>query len=114
MTQQLTVAGDWTALEQRLLINNNLTRVAIAKGLDNHIVAAPGLARVSAKMMATAVEAIVGAAYRDGGEEAVDTVMRAFGLHAPELEVTLSTPPPSPDPHVQELLHKINESYRDP
>jgi dsRNA-specific ribonuclease len=35
---------------------------------------------VSNKMMETAIEAIAGAAYLDGGEHALDAVMRAVGL----------------------------------
>jgi ribonuclease III len=85
---------EWTALEQRLLVNANLARVAMEIGLDLHIIGAPGLARISAGMMATALEAIVGAAYLDGGDDAVNAVMRGLSLRVPEFHgpLGLATP----------------------
>ena len=51
-------------------------------GLDQFVKLNPGTLDVSAKTMATTVEAILGAAQEDGGEVALRAVMRRLGLIA--------------------------------
>ena len=53
-----------------------------------------GTKTVSQKTMATTVEAILGAVYKDGGDHALDTVLLALNVTHPFLEaVTLTLNP---------------------
>jgi hypothetical protein len=60
--------------------NDNLARVGFRTGLDRCINLNPGTIRVSDGMMATTVEAILGAVHLDGGDAALATVMGNLGL----------------------------------
>lgn len=50
--------------------------------LDELLIIAPGTPRVSDKMLATMVEALMGAVFKDGGMEAVENVMESLGIAA--------------------------------
>jgi len=49
-------------------------------GLDECVIRDLGTAVVSDKMVATAVEAVLGAVYLDGGEGVLEAVMRRLGF----------------------------------
>jgi dsRNA-specific ribonuclease len=74
----------WSVVEQQLLTNYNLTKVAIAFGIHRQIFYRSHLPQATASMMATAIEAIVGAACLDGGEEPMDVIMTVLGLQCLE------------------------------
>jgi ribonuclease-3 len=85
--------AEWTRIEQDLVSNNNLGRRGFELGLDRCIITAPGLERVSTNMMATTVEAILGAIYVDSGANdlgAVRAAVQAMGLHRHHLLVTFT------------------------
>lgn len=58
-------------------------------GLDQCINLNPGTDRVSQDMMATTIEAILGAVHLDGGDDALASVMARLGLTS-ELLVTFT------------------------
>jgi ribonuclease-3 len=85
--------AEWTRIEQDLVSNNSLGRRGFELGLDRCIITAPGLERVSTNMMATTVEAILGAVYVDSGANdlgAVRAAVQAMGLHRHYLLVTFT------------------------
>ena len=55
-----------------------LHTVGTTKELEKHLFRDPSQTTDSKKVMATAVEAIIGAAYLDGGMEAAKTIVSAF------------------------------------
>jgi len=75
-------AGDFDIILKNVAANNNLARVGRLHGLDQFVKLNPGTLDVSAKTMATTVEAILGAAQEDGGEMALRAVMGRLGLMA--------------------------------
>lgn len=80
--------GDWDQLRQQLLSNGNLNAVGRAYGIDAVILKNAGLRQVSNEMVATTVEAIVGAAHVDAGGEdlgVVRGIMERLGLFRHEL-----------------------------
>jgi dsRNA-specific ribonuclease len=74
----------WSVVEQQLLTNYDLTKVAIAFGIHRQIFYRPHLPQPTPAMMATAIEAIDGAACLDGGEEPVNVIMTVFRLQCLE------------------------------
>lgn len=83
------LSGTWNSLRQSVLSNANLARVGQDLGLGPLIHCYAGTI-VSLNMLATSVEAIVGAVHMDAGDEAVDRIMLAFGLSSNMLpQVTL-------------------------
>ncbi|KAG5751493.1 hypothetical protein H9Q72_014428 [Fusarium xylarioides] len=70
----------WTTLRRDLISNDNLTRVGREHGLDKCINMNGGTTRVSSGMVATALEAILGAVEIDGGRDALARVMKHLGL----------------------------------
>ncbi|KAG9255769.1 ribonuclease III domain-containing protein [Emericellopsis atlantica] len=80
----------WTTLRQGLLSNENLARVGTEHGLDNCINVNGGTERATPKMVATTVEAILGAVERDGGYDTLARVMAHLGLTQHGLLLSLS------------------------
>ncbi|KAH8706264.1 ribonuclease III domain-containing protein [Ilyonectria robusta] len=70
----------WTTIRRDLVGNENLARVGMEHGLGNCINVNGGTSRVTPGMVATAVEAILGAVQRDGGLDALARVMDQLGL----------------------------------
>lgn len=70
----------WTTLRHELLGNENFGLVGMSHGLDACIISNGGTVRVTAGMVATALEAILGAVERDGGYDAFVGVMAHLGL----------------------------------
>ena len=71
----------WTAMVQGDLSNKNFIQVGRLLGLDECIVLhASARNTASDKTVATAVEAILGAVHKDGGDAALDEVMTQLGL----------------------------------
>ncbi|KAH7259066.1 uncharacterized protein BKA55DRAFT_536769 [Fusarium redolens] len=70
----------WTTLRRDPNSNDNLAQVGMGHGLDRCINMNGGTTRVSSGMVATAVEAILGAVDIDGGRDALARVMNHLGL----------------------------------
>ncbi|PCD21367.1 hypothetical protein AU210_016332 [Fusarium oxysporum f. sp. radicis-cucumerinum] len=70
----------WTMLRYDLISNENPARVGMGHGLDTCINVNGGTVRVTPGMVATAVEAILGAVERDGGHDTLARVMAHLGL----------------------------------
>ncbi|KAG5656817.1 hypothetical protein KAF25_010370 [Fusarium avenaceum] len=70
----------WTTLRHQLLGNDNLGGVGMRFGLDACINANGGTTRITFGMVATALEAVLGAVERDGGHDALASVMDHLGL----------------------------------
>ncbi|ETI22117.1 hypothetical protein G647_06189 [Cladophialophora carrionii CBS 160.54] len=65
----------WTQIRQQAASNSNLASIGKARGLDACVVLNPGTAEVTDSVMATTVEAIIGAVSLDGGRAAAEKVM---------------------------------------
>ena len=72
-------ASDWTTLREDMLSNDNLARRGYHYGIGALVYCNVGTV-VSAKMVASTLEAIIGAVYRDGGDTAVLQVIRHLGF----------------------------------
>ena len=98
-----------------LVSNSRLTRAALEAGLDRYIITKAFAARkwrfaeladsrtartreLSSKVLADVVEALIGAAYLDGG---LDEAAQCIALFLPEvdLSILLTTPTPTPPPY---------------
>ncbi|KUL89264.1 hypothetical protein ZTR_03712 [Talaromyces verruculosus] len=84
--------GQWTQIRSSILSNENLARVGFQTGLDRCLNLNPGTAVISQAMMATTVEAILGAVHLDGGDQALASVMIKLGLTS-DLLVTFTILP---------------------
>ncbi|KAF4441039.1 Ribonuclease 3 [Fusarium acutatum] len=84
----------WTTIRGDLISNSNLAKVRKERGLDKCINMNGGSGYTSPAMVATAVEAILGAVEIDGGHEALARIMDHLGLtkHA----LLASVPPQVP------------------
>ncbi len=74
--------GDGDTLRQHLLSNKNLSRIGRSLGIERFLVMNPGLLMASDYMVATMMEAIIGAVYLDGDMQAVETLMVNLGIEA--------------------------------
>lgn len=87
--------GDMSALQRDLASEKGLAGRGFRHGLDECIIKNPGHSgRISDRMMATAVEAIIGAVYKDSGLDfgAVRAVMDKLGFFDhPLLKVSAGT-----------------------
>jgi len=79
--------GQWDIIRQSVLGNSNLSTVGFAHNLDRCVNLNPGTLTVSAKTMATTIQAILGAVHVDGGDAALAQVMASLGLTHALLEV---------------------------
>ncbi|KAF5640215.1 ribonuclease 3 [Fusarium sp. NRRL 25303] len=70
----------WTTLRRDLIGNDHLASVGVDHGLDRCINMNGGTTRASIGMVATTVEAILGAVKIDGGRDALARVMNRLGL----------------------------------
>ncbi|KAF5130821.1 Ribonuclease 3 [Metarhizium anisopliae] len=75
--------GVWDSMRKESLCNRNLAERGFSHQLDVCIIKNGGTVCVSEKMMATAVEAILGAVHLDGGLDALTTVMGNLGIIDP-------------------------------
>lgn len=78
----------------KLAGNSNLEQIGLRLGLQQCILCFPGTTHVSGKMMATAVEAIIGAVHLDGGDDAVDHLLQSIGLTSERLTPVTSKSSP--------------------
>jgi ribonuclease-3 len=74
------IKGHWTQIRHDKCGNAALAMLGRGLGLNACVIANPGSLVVSDKMVATAVEAVLGAVYLDGGEEEMERVMRGLGF----------------------------------
>lgn len=82
----LQTKADWDDIRQSRLSNSALAALGTSLGLGSTIIAAPGLfGPPGEKMMATAMEAVLGAVYLDGGDDAVTRVMVQIELIQPSV-----------------------------
>lgn len=82
---------DWTRIVQETASNVNLAIVGKAKGLDSCVVLNPGTTSVTDSVMATTIEAIIGAVELDGGRAAAGEVIEGLGLSHDLLNLVTST-----------------------
>ena len=78
-------SGAWSDLRQSMISNSSLGIVGLSEGLADCVNLGNGQSHVTPKMMATTVQAIVGAVYLDGGDSGVaeaKVVLRHLGLTA--------------------------------
>ncbi|KAF1809634.1 ribonuclease III [Eremomyces bilateralis CBS 781.70] len=80
--------GEWDTIRQAVLGNRNLAAIGFAHELRPCVMLNPGTTTLSAKTMATTVEAILGAVFIDGGDAALAQVMGTLGLTHTLLEVS--------------------------
>jgi dsRNA-specific ribonuclease len=73
-------------MRQHLLSNKNLNRIGRRLGIEKYLIMNPGLNLASDYMVATLVEAIIGAVYLDGEMKAVERLMVNLGLEAALLD----------------------------
>ncbi|KAF2844648.1 ribonuclease III [Plenodomus tracheiphilus IPT5] len=71
---------DWDRLRNELLSNDTLAARGFNLGLDTCVITNAGNSGVSSKMMSTTVEAVIGAIYEDGGDDAVHLVLTNMGF----------------------------------
>ncbi|KAG9194035.1 ribonuclease III [Alternaria panax] len=72
--------AQWTQLRNDMLSNDALAPRGYQAGLDELVIVADSRPAVSPKMVATSLEAIIGAVYHDGGDEAALRVMNSLGF----------------------------------
>ncbi|KAK5081023.1 hypothetical protein LTR05_008340 [Lithohypha guttulata] len=84
------VKGQWADAEQTLVRNTNLARIGLNKSLKECIIDNPGTVRISDKMLATTVEALIGAAYCDAGDDGLAKAIAAFGLDEHEFLIAVT------------------------
>lgn len=80
--------GKWTKIRQKVITNDHLGSIGQDCQLDGCVQLGNGQTSLSKKMMATAVEAVVGAVYLDGGEGGladVREVMQKLGIWSAEM-----------------------------
>lgn len=75
-------SGAWTTIRNNALGNNFLAQKGFANGLDGCVTCNNGTPSISEKMMATAMEGILGAVHLDGGDEALKQVMEHLQIGA--------------------------------
>lgn len=81
MNQEVTGnIGEWTSIIQETGSNTELARVGRLHGLDACVVLNPGTTSVSARTMATTIEAVIAAVKIDGDDAAVEQVLGRLGL----------------------------------
>jgi ribonuclease-3 len=75
--------GQWSQMRLEKCGNAALVQLGRTTGMDTCVIKNPGTTVVSDKMVATAVEAVMGAVYLDGGEVALEGVMTGldFDVH---------------------------------
>lgn len=80
MRKSADSVGDWDTLRKDQLNNAPLSVIGRNARINQCIIKSPGTKMVTDRMVATAVEAIAGAVYLDGGEAALTTLMRHLDL----------------------------------
>ena len=81
--------------QKALITNKSLWRLGLSKGLDSCVLLDPGATTVSKRTMATTMEALTGAVYLDGGDDALNKVFERLGFEHEYLHAVTSTPLPS-------------------
>jgi ribonuclease-3 len=74
------IKGHWNELRQEKCGNGPLASLGKGIGIDRCVIKDPGTTMVSDKMVATVVEAVMGAVYLDAGEEVLEKVMKGLGF----------------------------------
>lgn len=74
-------AGSGDTQRQQILCNKNLAAQCRALQLEQFLHCNPGTERISDDMMATMMEAIIGAAFFEGNMACVNRVMKSLGLN---------------------------------
>ncbi|KAL9596605.1 MAG: hypothetical protein Q9219_005688 [cf. Caloplaca sp. 3 TL-2023] len=76
---------EFDKLRNKVVSNKALVEVGQGNRLERFITPAAGASRVEWRAMSATVEAIVGAAYLDGGLDAAKVVVKGLGIDAPGL-----------------------------
>ncbi|MCJ1439503.1 hypothetical protein MMC27_008897, partial [Xylographa pallens] len=75
------IESNWNAIRLQVSSNSNLSSTGLQFNIGSVLQGNPtNPQRVSEKIMATAVEAVLGAVFRDGGLTAVERVLETLGL----------------------------------
>jgi dsRNA-specific ribonuclease len=82
----LTLTGNWGNVTQTVCSNAHLDRIGQANNLEACINARKRQV-ITPNLMATTVEAIIGAAYRDSGLAVARTVMTSLGVFGDDADV---------------------------
>ena len=82
--------GPWSLAEGQLVCNRNLGAVGRAKGLDACMLLNPGMSAPSDYMVATTVEALIAAIYKDGGDEQVARFIDSLQLDHQYLNIDVA------------------------
>jgi len=77
--------------EQAIITNKNLSNVGFTIGIETCVILNQGTATVSNKTMATTIEALIGAVFCDGGEEALEKVLETLQLDHEYLKSVMLT-----------------------
>ncbi|RYP93874.1 hypothetical protein DL770_000070 [Monosporascus sp. CRB-9-2] len=93
----------WTTIRGEVLGNKNLSQVGEEHGLDKCINVNGGTPTVSTRMIATAVQAILGAVHKDGGHVAFAGVMDRLGLTEHALLSSVTSSPYTHPPYTDQL-----------
>lgn len=86
--------ADWTSIRNDTLTTTTLAQQGSHLNLTTCILPNPGNPTISAKMLATTLEALVGAVFADGGDPAVQTLVKDFTLLTHPLLTVMSFLPP--------------------
>ncbi|KAL8946420.1 MAG: hypothetical protein Q9222_007181 [Ikaeria aurantiellina] len=74
--------GQYNALRNSVTTNTSLNQIGVQHGLSRYITVANGESQcdIAPKTMSATIEALVGAAYLDGGMDAAKMVVRTLGI----------------------------------
>jgi dsRNA-specific ribonuclease len=75
LTSTEQALGEWTDIGNLVASNANLSAVGVRFGLHHCINMNPGTTHPSAAIVATMVEALLGAVHLDGGNDALDALV---------------------------------------
>jgi ribonuclease-3 len=78
--------GKLTVLRSRLVDQKSLARAAKEISLMDHIIHGPSVQELSEGMLADTMEALIGAAYLDGGGSSADEVVRRLLLRPEQIQ----------------------------
>lgn len=101
--------GELTVLRSRLVDQKSLARAATEISLMDHVVCGPSVREISEGMLADTMEALIGAAYLDGGIIAADDVVRRLLLRPEQIQAAFDQ-----SDHITELKQLCDRNGTEP